>query len=271
MCGRYVMVSSVKRIEERFKVKTPHPELYTPDVNKSVGEIAPVITGTAPETLQFFQFGFSPSWAKKQCYLFNARSEGDLNKENDPLYHGAKGITQKPMFRNAIRSQRCLVIADAFVEGPALEKLNRPYVVYRIDGQRPFALAGIWDQWTDKTSGEIVHSFAILTTTANKLLQNIGHPRSPVMLSPEDEQIWLNTKSPLADVLSLLHPIPEGLLNAYPISSEIKNPRASGVELLKPAGPRVFSEHHYDIQQDLSLFGMGETRAHQRKNNENNQ
>ena len=42
-----------------------------------------------------FQFGFTPFWAKKKMYVVNARSEGDYNKENDPLYTGAKGIITK--------------------------------------------------------------------------------------------------------------------------------------------------------------------------------
>ena len=79
-----------------------------------------------------------------------------------PGYRGAMGILQKPMFRQSIRTRRCLVVADAFIEGPQREKLAKPYVVYARDGQRPFALAGIWDEWTDTGSGEIIRSFAII-------------------------------------------------------------------------------------------------------------
>ena len=51
-------------------------------------------------------------------YLINARKEGDHNRANDPSYSGAAGILQKPSFRKPIRSQRCLVLADGFIEGP---------------------------------------------------------------------------------------------------------------------------------------------------------
>ena len=204
MCGRYVTVTKIKEIEKRFNVTAPDPSLYLPNTNISHGQMAPVITDDKPNELQFFQFGFTPSWGKKNFYMVNARAEGDHNREDDPSYCGAMGIINKPMFRKAIRSQRCLVVADCFIEGPKQEKLNKPYVVYLRDGARPFALAGIWDEWVNTQTGEIVHSFAIITTVANELLQQIGHHRSPVIIPREHEADWLNPDLELAAVLNLL-------------------------------------------------------------------
>ena len=171
--------------------RLPHPAAPPPpNTNVSHGDLAPVVTGDQPDALQAMQFGFTPAWAKKQFYMINARSEGDHNADNDPDYRGAMGILQKPMFRQSIRTRRCLVVADAFIEGPQREKLAKPYVVYARDGQRPFALAGIWDEWTDTATGELVRSFAIITTTACDTLQAIGHHRSPVLLDPADEQLY---------------------------------------------------------------------------------
>jgi putative SOS response-associated peptidase YedK len=79
--------------------------------------------------------------------MINARAEGSHNAENDSNYNGTAGIFQKPMFRHAIKSQRCLVLVDAFIEGPKQEKLNKPYLVYA-NRDRPFALAGIYDVGT---------------------------------------------------------------------------------------------------------------------------
>ena len=268
MCGRYVTVTSVKAIEKRFQV-TAGPG-YTdapppPNTNVSHGDAAPVITGDQPKALQAMQFGFTPSWAKKQFYMINARSEGDHNAENDPGYRGAMGILQKPMFRQSIRTRRCLVVADAFIEGPQREKLAKPYVVYARDGQRPFALAGIWDEWTDTGSGEVIRSFAIITTTACDAMHAIGHHRSPVMLDPEDERKWVDPVTPLSDATALLRPIPDGRLNAYPIDTAIKNPRLNGTTLLQPTGERVFPEYDFELHQSLQVFGMGESPGRQRR------
>jgi putative SOS response-associated peptidase YedK len=263
MCGRYVTVSSVKTVEKRFNVHAPEHvvKAWRPNTNVSHGEAAPVVASNAPDHVQLFQFGFTPHWAKKQFYTVNARSEGDNNKANEPHYGGTMGILQKPMFRRSFRERRCLVVADAFIEGPEKERLGRPYVVYPRDGERPFSLAGIWDEWTDPGTGEIVRSFAIITTVPNKVTQAIDHHRSPVLLDSEQEREWIDAETPLSDITAMLRPCPANRLNAYPISTAIRDPRANGSELLAPIGERIFPEHTYEIHEHLSLFGMGESRA----------
>jgi putative SOS response-associated peptidase YedK len=269
MCGRYAIVTKIKEIEKRFGVVATHPELFAPNTNVALGQRAPVITDAAPGELQFYQFGLTPSWAKKQMYVINARSEGDHNSDDDPHYTGAKGIIEKPMFRKPIRSQRCLVIADCFIEGPKKEALSKPYCVYLKDGTRPFALAGLWDEWVNKETGEVIHSFAIITTMSNELTQKIQHHRSPVILTKDEERVWLDPKRDLGEITSLLKPYPARLMNAYPISPAIKSPRATGLDLLQPIGERIFPEFDYEIYQDIKLFGMGESRARERRNGEN--
>ncbi len=256
MCGRYVVVSSVEVIEKRFQVKAPElPLKMIPNYNLSPGSMAPVITSDKPKELQFFQFGLTPSWAKKKMYFFNARSEGDGNKENDPNYTGGKGIISKPSFRKPIRSQRCLVIADAFIEGSTKEGLDHPYLVY-LKQRRPFALAGIFDQWTDHETGEVVHSFAIITTTANELLQKIPHHRSPVILAERDEQRWLKAEH-LNEITGMLEPYPSEEMNAYPVSPRIKNPRQNDRDLIEPVGQRLEPETESRIKTEIKLEGMG--------------
>jgi len=263
MCGRYVTVSSVQTVEKRFHVQAA-PDVgaqWRPNANVSHGEAAPVIASDAPHTLQMQQFGFTPRWAKKQFYMINARSEGDHNKEDHPSYTGAMGIIQKPMFRQSIRDRRCIVIADAFIEGPRQEKLTQPYLVYARHGRHPFGLAGIWDEWANPATGEITRSFAILTTVANELMQAIGHHRSPVILDEEQEQAWVDLSTPLSDITGMLKPCPAQKLNAYPISPNIRDPRANGSDLLQPIGERIHPEHTFEIHQGLELFGMGESRS----------
>ena len=121
MCGRYAIVSKVEKVQKTFKVKWRGASNFEANTNVSHGDLAPIISSDNPSEIQLSQFGYSPSWSKKQVYLINARAEGDNNKENDPLYTGSKGIISKPMFRKSIRNQRCLVPADCFIEGPKNE------------------------------------------------------------------------------------------------------------------------------------------------------
>jgi len=258
MCGRYVQVTSVQEISKRFGV-TPAPQQPHPERNTNVapGEAGWVITQDQPNLLQSFTFGFSPSWAKKRMYIINARSEGDFNAENRPDYTGKMGIFQKPMFRQAIRSQRCMVLADAFIEGPQTEKLKKPYCVYLRNKQRPFAFAGIWDEWKNPDSGEVHRSFAILTTAPNTVTQAIGHHRSPVILPFGEESAWLDPSCTPQDLMRWMHPYPGSAMNAYPIDPQIRNPRMNGLGLLNPIGERIFPETELAITSALELQGMG--------------
>lgn len=257
MCGRYVLIQKVEVIEKRFNVEAPEDFGYKPSYNIAPGSYAPVITNENQRQLQLFRFGMTPFWSKKPLLLINARAEGDHNPEDDPDYSGAKGIITKPSFRKPIRSQRCLVIADCFIEGTTREKLSKPFAVYLMEGERPFAFAGIWDTWADPETGEIIRSFAIITTVANELLRKIPHHRSPVILPRSLEQHWLNNDIPLSDVTGMLRPYPAEMMNAYPIDPAIKNPRANGPNLLKPVGQRLVPEFDVRRSQDINLQGMG--------------
>ncbi len=270
MCGRYVVISKLKTIQKRFRTK-PLPEgmfdpvAFEPNPNVSIGDYALVITNEFPDQLQLFKFGMTPFWAKKQMYLFNARSEGDHNKADDPQYRGPMGIISKPAFRSSIRDKRCLVIVDGIIEGSKKDRLSRPYLIYMREGKRPFALAGIWDVWTNKETGELVQSFSIITTVANDLLQKVGHHRSPVILSEQHEQEWLNSDLFLGEVVDLLQPYPADEMNAYPISPRIKSPKNKDPFLLKPMGERIYLEYDYELYEELKLEGMDMTQARQRK------
>ncbi|TAJ10287.1 SOS response-associated peptidase [Marinilabiliaceae bacterium JC017] len=256
MCGRFVQVISIEAIEKRFEIALPDGFEPENSYNIAPGDYAYVISSDAPHELQRYQFGMTPNWAKKPMYLFNARSEGDSNRENKKNYQGSMGIISKPSFRKPIRSQRCLVIANAFIEGPEKEKLNKPYAISHINDEL-FSLAGIWDSWVEPTTGEMHHSFAIITTVGNEITDRIGHHRSPVVLLKEDEKKWLNNQLPLPEVVKLLKPYPGKLQKAVPISVQIKNPKNKNNELLLPVGKTITVESEVKVTKDIKLQGMG--------------
>lgn len=256
MCGAYVTISSIKDIQVRFDVDPDKDFDYRPSVNLRAGDQGLVIVGNQ---LKSFTFGFTPSWAAKQQYMINARSEGDFNRSNDIAYNGPLGIVEKPFFKKAIQTQRCLVIADAFIEGPTKEKLSRPYLIYK-RGERPFAMAGIYDEWINPNNGKTHSTFAILTTTANSFMQLIPHHRSPVILKPEDEQVWLNGK--LDQALKCLKPINYQQLNGYPISSKIKDPKQKEHELITPTGKLLVPEIEY-ISKETDAWSNTQSKIEQ--------
>lgn len=255
MCGRYILVQKAEIIERVFNIVIPDHVDYKPSYNISPGKKGLIITNVNPHEVKLSTFGMTPHWAKKPMYLFNARAEGDQNKDNDPDYRGSMGIINKPSFRLPIRRQRCLVIADAFIEGTTKEKLDKPYLIYLRD-RKPFAFAGIWDEWVNNETGEVFHGFSIITTVANSFHAKLPHHRSPVILEKEMEQKWLHSEH-LADISWMLKPYPSEKMNGYAISNKIKDPRSTGLELIKPVGNRLLPEEIIKGHSELKLQGMG--------------
>jgi len=243
MCGRATIITQQEQLEKRFNAVFKNNNKLVENVNISAGDKIPVITGKSPGEIQLFTYGFTPHWAHKQTYMINARSEGTNNIDNNKHYTGSLGIFNKPMFRHAIKSQRCLILVDALIEGSKEEKLNKPYLIYPNRNRGPFAIAGIYDTWQHPLTGEIHHTVAMVTTTANRLINRIGHHRSPVILSKEDEQKWIQQDLSVSELSKLMKPFESKGFNAYPISQKIKNPEANSLELLKPTGGKLFKDY----------------------------
>ena len=259
MCGRFVQIIDIELFVKRFGVKAPSEITVRDNFNVSPGDMAYVITNEKPHELQAFKFGLTPHWAKKQMYFINARAEGDFNKEDDINYSGEAGIVKKPAFRTAIKSRRCLVIANGYFEGPAKERLSKPYHLHKKDGEI-FTFAGIWDTWADNNTGEVVHSFSIITTVANEATRKIGHHRSPVILDRKDEQKWLDESILLEEVVGLLKPYPHDDFIADPVSLKVKDPKNKGRDLLIPIDHSTSTQYESTVKKDLKLEGMGRNR-----------
>ncbi len=139
-------------------------------------------------------WGLVPSWAKDRdvgSSLINARSET---------------VSEKPSFRNAFRTRRCLIPADGFYEWKAEGGTKQPYRMTLGNGGG-FAFAGLWERWEASADRLPLETFAIITTIANSLLQPIHH-RMPVILDEADHDAWLDTSRPASEVLALLRPFP---------------------------------------------------------------
>jgi putative SOS response-associated peptidase YedK len=241
MCNRYILVNTMEQIESRFEL--PHQTLaILPNYNISIGQYAPVISNEKPHEIQLFKFGLIPFWAKSEMNLFNARAEGDYNQDDNPTFRGAAGIILKKAFRKPIRSQRCIVIASAFIEGPSALGLSKPYLIYLRNHQNPFPIAGIWDTWLNPKTGFPENSFSIITTTANSLIRQIGNPRMPVILTDGEAKRWINSGTELSRITAMLNHYDSKLMNAYPIDSRIKNPLENDKQLIQPIGPKLLLE-----------------------------
>ncbi len=225
MCGRFGQIDK-DSLAAAYQVDASTVDSFEPNYNTDVGSFGLIIRNDLPWELHYAMFGLTPFWADKLKYVFNARAEGDRNKENDPAYEGEKGIFKKPFFRH-LKRKRCILPVHYFLEGPKDERLKKPYLVERTD-QRPFALGGLWDEWTDRETGEIVPNFTVITTPNNELLGKVGHHRSPLVIPDERVGEWLDPELGQKEVEAFLEPFsPEGF-HAYRVDPEIRRKNNKG-------------------------------------------
>ncbi len=257
MCGRFILVQKLEKLEARYNATAVPGLEFKPSYNISPGKTSLIIALDAPDKIMSAVFGLTPFWSDKEMYLFNARAEGDRNKENNPDFRGAMGIINKPAFRKPIRSQRCLIPADAFIEGTTLDGLSKPFLVFLKDKVRPFSFAGIYDDWKNPKTNETIRTFSIITTTANSLLQSIPHHRSPVILNSWQEKKWISDKTALTDITDMLFPYKAELMDAYPISDNIKDPKNDNADLIKSCGDNLNSDTKINVKDRLHRQGFG--------------
>ena len=211
MCGRYRLSRRKQLVEEYFDTESDEPE-WTPRYNIAPSQPVPVIRQNPKKPrreLSLMRWGLIPSWAKDASIaarMINARSET---------------VGTKPAFRDPMTNRRCLIPADGFYEWQRTGKVKQPYCFEVNDGDL-FALAGIWDRWTDPNRNT-VETCSILTTSPNAVTSAI-HDRMPVILDPDSYDIWLDPG--MRDVTTaseLLKPYDAQLMRCYPIGARINH------------------------------------------------
>jgi putative SOS response-associated peptidase YedK len=224
MCGRFSLIAPPEAIRALFGVAEFDERLVPPRYNIAPTQpIAVVREGEGGRELHPVRWGFIPGWARnpdEMPLMINARAEG---------------IADKASFRNAVRRRRCLVPASGFYEWRARPKGTKgaktPYWIRPRNGGL-IAFAGVWETWAG-ADGEI-DTAAIVTTDANAALRPI-HPRVPVVVPPDDFDLWLARDAPVEAALTLLTAPPDDLLEATPVSTRVNAVANDDPGLQEPA------------------------------------
>lgn len=230
MCYRLCLAAQSERLKERYRVKEfKKREKVAPVYNANAFSFPalPVITSTEPETIQVMEWGLIPSWAK------DPERAKDLRKDTPNAR--IETVFEKPSFRESAHKRHCLVPATGFFEWQHLNKKTYPYFIHLKD-EEIFSFAGIWDEWTDKQSGEVKQTFSILTTDANPLMARIHNSkqRMPVILTKEAEQEWLHKGFDETTINSFAIPFDENKMVAYTISRRVSEKDSDTPDILKP-------------------------------------
>src|SRR5271157_4887842 len=180
MCGRYRLSRRKQVVEEYFDSVSGEQEDWSPRYNIAPTQPVPVIRQHPKEPVRkisTMRWGLIPNWAKDPSIAsrtINAKSET---------------AATKPAFRNALKFRRCLIPADGFFEWKKLGASKQPFC-FDVNNGELFAFAGLWDRWKDP-SGNWIKTCSILTTTPNAVTSPV-HDRMPVILDPDDYDVWLD-------------------------------------------------------------------------------
>ncbi|MGS2590310.1 SOS response-associated peptidase [Streptomyces hebeiensis] len=259
MCGRYAASRRPEDLTGLFGVEKWEPEeTLAPDWNVApTKEVFAVLERPSKDAaeprpvrqLRILTWGLVPSWAKTPeggARMINARAET---------------VHEKPSFRRAFASRRCILPADGYYEwvtgsderrleerGKRKRPRKQPYFVTPADGS-VMAMAGLYEFWRDRTLPD-EHPRAwwatcsVITTEAEATPLGVApaegpasladiHPRMPLMLTPDRWDDWLDpSRTDPDDLRELLAPPPAGLMRAYPVTTAVSDVRNNGPELL---------------------------------------
>jgi putative SOS response-associated peptidase YedK len=207
MCGRFALNENPRKFAEYFSL--PGDMEYSPSWNIAPSSRICTITDDKEgrRHLHKMKWGLIPAWAKDATIgnkLANARGET---------------VAEKPSFRSAFKSRRCLIPASGFYEWKSEKGIKFPWYISLKSGD-PMAFAGLWERW-HPNAVDTIESCCIITTDANKLMEPI-HDRMPVILDPDQWATWLSQQEHQADkLLPMIHPHDSESMQAWPVSREV--------------------------------------------------
>lgn len=197
MCYYINLERSAQQLAKRFKAGYIRISDFEPQavINGFSHPKLPVLLGNEPDVLQDAEWGLLPTWAKDTSFQKNT-----LNARTDTM-------REKPSFKDYL-SNRCLIPATGFFEWQWLDETGKEKQKYFIkpEEQEIFAFAGIWSPWINPQTGEKKITCTILTTQADDIMSVIHNSkqRMPVILSPENEELWLHRKKIVSNVVKLV-------------------------------------------------------------------
>lgn len=216
MCGRYALTLPHDAMAQLFDAAPSNNLPGGPRWNVCPTTQVPVVTSEAgTRRLVSMRWGLLPRWYKAPTdgpLIINARAET---------------VAEKPAFREAIRTRRCIIPASGFYEWTkASDGARLPWYFYPEQGEA-LAFAGLWQEW----GAEGLATCAIVSCAAGPTMSRIHH-REPVTLGEADWPLWLGEREGKA--APLMRPAPEGRIGRYRVATAVNSSHAEGPELIEP-------------------------------------
>jgi len=231
MCYTISINLTKAALEKQFGAKTEKLRDFKPRYIVSAFSLPelPAITTEEPGEFVPLHWGLIPYWVKDEKSAAEIRVK-TMNARSET-------IDEKPSFRESFKKRRCLIPVQGFFEWHELGGKKYPFYIH-LKNEQPFALAGIYDKWVNKETGEIINSFSIVTTAANPLMEKIHNSkkRMPVILPAHSESKWLDINASVQASKDLCLPFDEIEMEAHPVAKIIpsKSDSEQSEVVLKP-------------------------------------
>ena len=163
-------------------------------------------------------------WVKNSFEVMKGREQFNT------LNATAERLLESKLFKQPTLKRRCLVLSSGFYEWRHLtsasskKDITYPYHI-SVKNQPYFFMAGIYQPWVDIDSGEMMNTFSIVTTKANKLMEQIHNKkkRMPTILNNEQASLWLSehlSESVIKELATTQ--IEDNFLEAYTIKKDFR-------------------------------------------------
>jgi putative SOS response-associated peptidase YedK len=237
MCGRYAMAQSQEEIVAFFNLTENDSNPNLP-LNWNIAPTNEIYIVKSEKRLETASWGLIAPWQKNsaearagQSHAINARSES---------------IHEKPTFRDAFRTSRCLIPATGYYEwATSLGKYppKQPFYITNKSGE-PLSIAGICSTWTSE-KGQVIQSASIITREAVDELATI-HSRMPVFMPRDRWDEWLEPRN------REIHQLQALMQSENPTAGLTTRPVSPRVNVVANNGPEIIAE--YDLGEPETLF-----------------
>ncbi len=229
MCGRYALSAEQDDILEAFAISTGYAGPILPaDWNITPTREIYIVRDNqeAKRELTTASWGLIAPWAKDVQEAVRSQSQA-INAR-------VETVDEKPTFRKAFTSRRCLIPATGYYEWATEMGPYSPKQPFFIHGTGLIAFAGIWDRWR-APDGSIKQSAAIITRPSVEFLATV-HSRMPTFLPTDRWNAWLDPAINRVEELRALLEVkdPARGLEAYPVAPLVNSTANNGPRLIAP-------------------------------------
>lgn len=211
MCG-LATTPSTEDIVRDLRLKMRTARRFDKNLKVAPTQLMPVITNQNPDELQYFTWSLIPPFSQTgkpdfKMSTFNATVER---------------LNSSPLWKPLMGKKHCVIITSGFYEwnydDPIKKKGPHPHYIHQIGSNYTF-MAGLWSEWVNKETGEIVPSCTMITLPANEMMAKIHNTkaRMPAFLTENTREEWINDRLSLTERMKCIEPVANDFLEAVEI------------------------------------------------------